>query len=318
MKLELDKLFPADIKPLFNKVLERGDSIEEIRIRLGKPIVVSGYGKEYFLRADGSLTSCPLEGDEVRKGEVHRIMEHFTRYSPYAFEAELSQGFLSLPGGHRIGITGEVVLGENGKIKTLKNISGINIRIARYVAGVSQGILPLVYEKGYPCNVLIASPPGCGKTTMLRDLIKLYSDGNDYGRGLNVGVVDERMEIGGTYMGQVQMSLGARTDVLSGCKKEDGVLMLIRSMNPRVIAVDEIGRNEEIMVLRYASTCGITLLNTIHGMGMQDLKSKENLLGENWLDMYERIIFLKKEAGIFEVESLWKKEEEGDWLCVKQ
>ena len=177
--------------------------------------------------------------------------------------------------------------------------------------------MPFAYEGGHPQSLLIVSPPGCGKTTMLRDFIRCYSEGNPWGAGVNVGVADERMEIAGSYMGQVQMPLGDRTDVLSGCRKADGVLMLIRSMNPSVIAVDEIGKEEEIMALRYAATCGITLLNTMHGMDMQDLQCKERLLGEKWLDMYGRIIFLKKEEGSFGVKSLWKKDDEGEWMCVR-
>lgn len=317
MGVEIGKLFPADISPLFSQVLQRGELPEEIRIRLEKPLMVSGYGKELFIREDGSLTPYPQEGYRVRKGDLHRMMEHFTRYSPYAFESELSQGFLSLPGGHRIGVTGEVVCTEGGRVKTLKNISSINIRIARYVQGVAEGLLPFVYEKGRPCSLLLVSPPGCGKTTMLRDFIRLYSEGNAYGAGLNVGVVDERMEIAGSYMGQSGMPLGARTDVLSGCSKAEGVLMLIRSMNPGVIAVDEIGREEEIRHLKYAATCGITLLCTIHGKDMQDLINKKAFLGADWLSMYERIIFLQKNGGKFGVSSLWKKDEEGEWLCVR-
>ncbi len=317
MGVEIDKMFPADIKPLFEQVLGNGEFIEEIRIRLGKPIMVSGFGQEFFVRSDGSPTGVAGEGYEVRKGDLHRLLEHFTRYSPYAFETEMNQGFLTLPGGHRIGITGEVVQGENGKVKTLKNVSSINIRIARHLQGVSEGFLPFVYEGGHPCSVLIVSPPGCGKTTMLRDFIRLYSDGNTFGRGLNVGVADERMEIAGSYMGQVGMPLGVRTDVLSGCKKAEGILMLIRSMNPGVIAVDEIGREDDVKALQYAATCGVTLLNTIHGWDMQDLINKEKYLGEGWMDMYRRIIFLKKEEGIFGVSSLWKMDEEGEWLCVK-
>lgn len=313
----LEKLFPADLYPLFGNVLEREHEVEEIRIRLGKPVIVSGYGKEHFIREDGELTEDIRSAYHIRKGELHRIMEHFTRYSPYAFEWELSRGYLSLPGGHRIGVTGEVVPGEDGGVKTIKNISGINIRIARYLQGVSEGLLPFVYENGYPKNLLIVSPPGCGKTTMLRDFIRLFSEGNVCGKGRNVGVADERMEIGGSYMGYAGMPLGVRTDILSGCKKADGILMLIRSMNPGIIAVDEVGNAEDIRALRYASTCGITLLNTIHGMDMQDLEEKKEVFGNGWLSIYERIIFLCKENGRFGIKTLWKKDEEGEWLCVR-
>ena len=159
-------------------------------------------------------------------------------------------------------------------IRTLKNIAFINIRVAHEIRGAADGILPKLYKKGKFQNTLIVSPPGFGKTTLLRDLIRQISDGNTYGAGLRVGVVDERSELAGSYLGRPQNDLGMRTDVLDGCPKAQGMLLLLRSMSPQVIAVDELGGESDIEALNQLVSCGIRILGSVHGTNADDLRRK--------------------------------------------
>ena len=168
-----------------------------------------------------------------------------------------------------MGVAGQVILGGK-EIRNLKYIRFITIRIAHQIKGVARPVLQHLYAKNKVRNTLIISPPGCGKTTMLRDLIRLVSNGSGYGQGLSVGVVDERMELSGCYMGVPQNDVGIRTDVLQGCSKEKGIMMLIRSMVPDVIGVDEVGSGEDYRALLVAACCGIGVLATMHGEGIKD------------------------------------------------
>ena len=176
-------------------------------------------------------------------------------------------------------------------IRTLKNMAFINIRVAHENRGAADGILPKLYKKGKFQNTLIVSPPGFGKTTLLRDLIRQISDGNTYGAGLRVGVVDERSELAGSYLGRPQNDLGMRTDVLDGCPKAQGMLLLLRSMSPQVIAVDELGEETDRRALQKAAACGCGLLATLHGTDETDAAKR---LGESCLrQIFDRIVILK-------------------------
>lgn len=199
------------------------------------------------------------------------ILQHVCSYSFYAYEEELKRGYLTAPGGHRIGVAGQAVLSENGQVRSLKNISFLNIRVAHECKGAADGILEGVYRGGNVRNVLILSEPGGGKTTLLRDLVRQISDGCSYGRGRSVGVVDERSEIAGCYQGKPQLDVGMRTDVMDGCPKMAGMMMLLRSMAPEVLAVDELGSREELEVLKGAAACGCRVLATAHGNSLEDL-----------------------------------------------
>lgn len=180
-------------------------------------------------------------------------------------------------------------------IRTLKNIAFINIRVAHEIRGAADGILPKLYKKGKFQNTLIVSPPGFGKTTLLRDLIRQISDGNTYGAGLRVGVVDERSELAGSYLGRPQNDLGMRTDVLDGCPKAQGMLLLLRSMSPQVIAVDELGEETDRRALQKAAACGCGLLATLHGTDETDAAKR---LGESCLrQIFDRIVILKEGDG---------------------
>ena len=212
--------------------------LQEIRLRTGKPLTVLYRGKEKLLT-------------KVEQEDIRETLEYISNYSLYAYENEMRQGFITIEGGHRVGMAGKVVM-EEGKIKNLKYISSINVRVAHEVKGCADRLFPYITKERQICHTLIISPPRCGKTTLLRDMIRQISDGNRWVKGVPVGVVDERSELGACYMGRAQNDLGIRTDILDCCPKADGMLMLIRSMAPQVIAVDEIGAREEICAIEYA------------------------------------------------------------------
>lgn len=270
--------------------------LQEIRLRTGKPLTVLYKGKEKFLT-------------KVEQEDLRETLEYISNYSLYAYENELRQGFITIEGGHRVGMAGKVVL-EEGKIKSLKYISSINIRVAHEVKGCADKIFPYITKERQICHTLIISPPRCGKTTLLRDMIRQISDGNRWVKGVPVGVVDERSELGGCYMGTAQNDLGIRTDILDCCPKADGMLMLIRSMAPQVIAVDEIGAREEICAIEYALHCGCKMLATAHGVSMEEMKKKpffEQMIREK---RFERYIVLGNEHHIGEILGIY--DENGD------
>lgn len=292
----LEELFPKENRYLWEKLTGRQQELSEIRLRAGQPVILKLNGREYFMSVSGEVTEQLHSARIVSQREVQGILLHNCQYSPYAYEEEIRQGFLTIQGGHRIGMVGQVVADGQGMVQTLKNISGLNIRIAHEVPGAADELLSRVYKSGRVKNVLIISPPGCGKTTLLRDLIRQLSDGNPYGKGLSVGVVDERGEIAGCHMGIPQNHLGMRTDVLDACPKGSGLMMLIRSMAPDVIAVDEIGGVEDLQAVGYAATCGISVLATIHGSSLGDLADKE--LWQEIYRCFELFVVLTKNRGI--------------------
>ena len=185
---------------------------------------------------------------------------------------------------------------EEQKVKGLSQISCINIRFAHQITGCADMVIPYVTEDGKLCHTLIISPPGCGKTTLLRDLVRQISDGWETFPGNTVGVVDERSEIGGSYQGIPQNDVGIRTDVLDCCSKAEGMVMLLRSMAPQVIAVDEIGNYEDIRAIEMTLNSGCKLLATVHGSSIDEIRKKpllERLIKEH---VFERYIILQKET----------------------
>ncbi|MBP3205830.1 MAG: stage III sporulation protein AA [Lachnospiraceae bacterium] len=274
MQDSLYRILGQGRNPMWEQVTGQAGRIREIRLRINQPIIVRLDGEECYLDGRGRFTGNIQEAQKISGQELDEFFMHLCQGSPYAFEEMLRQGFLTVPGGHRVGFAGQVVT-ENGKtIRTIKHLYYVNIRIAHEVRGVADDILPHLYRNGELQNVLIISPPGHGKTTLLRELIRKVSDGNPYGRGRTVGVVDERSELAGAFLGCPQNELGIRTDVLEGCSKSQGMLMLLRSMTPEVLAVDELGDAGEAEALRAASVCGCKVLATVHGESWEDVRSR--------------------------------------------
>ena len=221
-------------------------------------------------------------------------------YSLYAFAEEIRQGFLTIEGGHRIGFCGKAVM-EDGKIKTLHPISSLNIRIAREVKGCADHIFPYLFDNGRFCHTLILSPPGCGKTTLLRELIRNLSRAEG---GYAVGVVDERGEIAGMCGGMAQMDLGECTDVISGCPKAEGMLLLLRSMSPQIIAVDELGRESDFLAASDLIHAGVKLLCTVHGSSLEELEKRAYLGRLLAHQVVERFVILSASQGVGTVEAI--------------
>lgn len=216
------RIFPQKRRAFWQKTADNGEKICEIRLRVDRPVIVETSRGDYFLNNGGEWQEHPYGAHLVTEAEIRELIAWLCQDSVYAYADEIRQGFLTVEGGHRIGLCGQAVLENETVIRTLKNIAFINIRVAHEIRGAADGILPKLYKKGKFQNTLIVSPPGFGKTTLLRDLIRQISDGNTYGAGLRVGVVDERSELAGSYLGRPQNDLGMRTDVLDGCPKARG------------------------------------------------------------------------------------------------
>ncbi len=309
-KEELLKIFSIRLRTLLSKVVWNYDLLQEIRLRADAPLIVRYDNKEYFISMDSYLTNSQQEAYLITKAEVKETMEFISNYSLYAFEEELKQGFITIIGGHRIGIAGKVVL-EEGKIKSMKYISFINIRLSHQVKGCANSVLPYVLRGDSIYHTLIISPPGCGKTTLLRDLIRQLSSGEEGDEmkkrrpGMQIGVVDERSEIAACYMGLPQNELGIRTDVLDCCPKAKGMMLLIRSMSPSIIAVDEIGLAEDIEAIHYAMGCGCKMIATVHGGTIDEVKEKPMLGDLIKRHVFERYIILSNQERIGKVTEIY-------------
>lgn len=253
------------------------EKLEEIRIRVGQPVI---------LKTAAGERVCDVIAEQR---DIRETLELAADHSMYAFEEDMKNGFLTVEGGHRIGVCGKIVV-EGQKILAIKWISAINIRIAHEITGCADPVFAAVCDREQVRNTLIISPPECGKTTLLRDLIRQISN-----LGHTVSLVDERSEIASCYQGVPQNDVGMRTDVLDACPKAKGMLRMIRSMSPDVLAVDEIGGKEDMEALSYVLRCGCAVLASIHGdslSGMKDRDYMKTCISEGW---FLRYIFIEKD-----------------------
>lgn len=310
----IEKIFPVKMRKLLhgengNRERIDFDEVNEIRIRVNRPVLfyLAGDGvhaasakrngymggvRELFLAKGGGLTGRPAEAYEVGINEIKELLEYACNYSVYAYEEHIRQGYLTIEGGHRIGVCGRASW-QNQEVTAMKYISAVNIRIAHEVRGCSDGIYRSLWENGHICNTLLISPPGVGKTTMLRDLVRNISDGAFGQQGKSVAVVDERSEIAACHMGIPQNHVGMRTDILDGCSKTVGMYMLVRSMAPQVVAVDEIGGEEDIRAISYLSKCGCAIIASVHGESFETLRERKYYRGLVSGGVFERYVVLE-------------------------
>lgn len=284
---EILRYFPNKIYQIFSNLLQENPQIanelQEIRIRVDKPIILKLREKDLILQYN------------ILQTEILQIIERLCENSIYAYKNQICEGFITIKGGHRVGLTGSCVI-ENGKITNIKYISSLNIRIAREVKNCSTRILREIIdiENKTIYNSIIVAPPGRGKTTILRDIIRRLSDGIEEinFRGKTCGVVDERGEIAAMYKGAPQNDVGIRTDIIENVSKNKGIHMLIRTMAPEIIACDEIGSKEDVEAIHYALYSGVKGIFTMHGKNVEDIKNNKQIyeLIEN--REIQKIIFL--------------------------
>ncbi|TGE34634.1 stage III sporulation protein AA [Desulfosporosinus sp. Sb-LF] len=291
--------FSEDIRSIISNTRAVAfQEVEEIRLRIGQPFLVRTSDKDIFLNREGRETS-PDKAYIINREDLACALERMTQSSVYAVEEDLKQGFLTLPGGNRVGVTGEVVL-HHGLVQTIKHISSLNLRIARDIQGRGLKILPLLIgTDGGFCHTLVISPPRAGKTTLLRDLIRLISNGvPQLGlMGQTVGVVDERGELAGTWQGIPTFNLGYRTDVLDGCPKAYGMSMMVRSMAPQVMAMDELGHTDDVTALMDALRTGVQILSTAHASSLEEARNRPTLAHLLDQGVFERLVVLSRKHG---------------------
>jgi len=288
------------LAPNLRTLIQNGNlglELEEIRLRLARPLMVKHQEGFIFLNAIGQ--PCQAEqGYYVTQDDIQRTVQIITRNSWYAFEDEIRSGYLTLPGGHRVGIGGRAVL-ENGKLKTVKYISSLNFRMAKEIIGAADAVLPHIaaLHQREVYSTLIVSPPGCGKTTLLRDITRQVAN-----LGFQVVVVDERSEIGSCCEGIPQLDVGKQTDILDGYPKAVGISHAVRALGPEVVVTDEIGHPNDALSLAELARCGVKVFATCHGSSLAQIKAKSWAVDS--LKVFEVIVILSRRLGPGTIESV--------------
>lgn len=272
---KLIKILPPEIIQCIRQI--DIENVVELRLRVNQKLRIKLLDKE--------ITIDYL----VKSQDMSEVLRRVSTNSIYSIQDNINTGYITSYGGNRIGISGEVVQDE-GKIKNIKNVTSMNIRVAHEVIGCSNLVMNKILNQGNVQNTLIVSPPGKGKTTMLRDVIRNISS-----LGKNVGVVDERCEIANVYQGKPTLNIGPRTDVMSGISKDNGINILVRSMGLDVIATDEIGSTNDCKAIHNAVLCGVSVIATAHGSSYQDLPYDLQQLIDKGI--FKVIIYLSNEIG---------------------
>ncbi|GHV06720.1 hypothetical protein FACS1894217_05970 [Clostridia bacterium] len=266
------------LPPALRRHITNLETAEELRLRAGRRLGIVRGGTE------------TLSGFIVTAEIIAAVMEAATQGSMHTALESVRGGYITVPGGHRLGLGGTAVM-QHGEVKALRDISSINIRVARDRRGVAAPLMSRLRRPDASAyNTLILSPPGLGKTTLLRDIIRELSDG-----GLRVSVADERGEIAASYRGAPQLDVGTRSDVLEGCPKAVAAMLMLRAHSPQVLAVDEITAPEDVEAIRAASYCGVSLLATAHGAAMDDLWRRGAYRGAP--ELFERVVTIKMVGG---------------------
>ncbi len=276
IKNEILKYFPVQIRDTIIKTSNNKlENVKEIRIRINQPIILKTFYED-----------IEIKNVVVDKEIVNKIFECICGNSIYAFTDEISNGFITIFGGHRVGIAGKPLYKE-GKIYNIKDISSLNFRIAREIIGAGDKVIDLIKNNMTFENTLIISSPGMGKTTILRDIVRQISN-----LGYEVSLIDERGEIAACFHGIPQNDVGKRTDVMDCVRKSDGIKMMVRSMKPDFVATDEIGTDDDADAIMYAINSGVKVIATAHGNKIKDLERSKRLKNIIDLGVFKKIVTL--------------------------
>lgn len=282
---------PYPIKDIIGKVFETlGDNLQEIRIRCGMPLIVCASNGNFSVGTDGIISPAVGGAYVVCESDLQKVFQAICENSVYAFMDDIKQGFITIKGGHRVGFSGRVVT-DGKKIENFREISSLNIRIAREIIGASNYIIDSILKPAGVVNTLIVSPPMGGKTTVLRDISRQISD-----RGIKTALIDERGEIAALFKGIPQNNVGIQTDVIENAPKSQGVVMMLRSMSPQLIITDEISTRDDADALMQCFGTGVSVIASTHGDSAEDVMKRENircLLGGIG---FKQIIVLQKEG----------------------
>lgn len=270
------------------------NKLQEIRVKVGKPLNIV---------LDNTET---IFNYVIRREDVKAIIQKISNYSLYAFEEDIRQGYITIQGGHRVGLAGQCVI-EDNSIKTIRNITSLNIRVCREIVGCSNSLMNSLVENNRINNTLIISPPKCGKTTLLRDITRNISNGiSQIGlKGKRTVVIDERSEIAACYNGIPQMNVGMRTDVYDNCIKSEGMMMAVRGLSPEVIICDEIGTYKDMEGLMMAYNSGVSIIATLHGRNVEELYRRPVFreIVEN--NIINKVVVLSGKKGIGTIEGIY-------------
>ena len=286
--------------------------MEEIRLRAQKPLMVQYAGKDAFISTLGDVHRVPTAPVILTIEEVQQAFEAACEHSLYAYEEEIRQGFITVKGGYRIGISGKVHV-KAGEIISFPYCTGLCIRIMRELPGCANDVLAFVIEGERVYTSLIVSPPMMGKTTLLRDLARQISNGVYGSGGKRVCVVDERSELAGAVGGLAQLDIGLRTDLLDACPKSRGMMMALRALSPQVLVTDELGGEEDASAVREACFAGVKVLASAHGESERELAGRTGLQTLLTQKAFERVLILGKQPGQLqrvlngELQPIWER-----------
>ena len=298
---EVLKILPETIRKLTLDLPARVlEEMEEIRVRINRPVEVRTRQDTYLLTENKKPFIFSEQDSSL-------MLSLLSQHSVYRLEEELKRGYITISGGHRVGLAGRVVM-EKGEVKGIRDISSYNIRIARQKKGAANMYINQLQKRGNWCHTLIIGPPKTGKTTLLRDFARLISVG-DASKKLeakNVGIIDERSEIAGSVKGIPQHEFGVKIDILDACPKAEGLMMMIRSMSPEVIIVDEIGRKEDGEAIMEAVHAGVTIFASVHGENLEDVQRRPNISSLIKEGVFQRVIELNSYSRTGTVRNLEK------------
>lgn len=302
---EILRILPPHIQEVIQEIPDSDlIQLQEIRFRINRPLE---------LIFDHKYECLTHAIPNAQDGQF--LLNQLGDHSIYRLEDELREGYITIAGGHRVGLSGKVNT-EKGAVKAIRHISSFNIRIAKEKVGAATELVEKLYQgEGYQ-NTLIIGPPQTGKTTLLRDMARIMSQGNSNRPSKKVAIIDERSEIAGCLKGVPQHQVGHRTDVMDACPKAEGMMMMIRSMSPEILIVDEIGSEADVNAIMEAVYAGVTIVSTVHGDNNEAIMQRPSLAKLFRQKVFKRLVVLERTSKPGAIKSLL--DENGDTLQKKK